>query len=332
MKNLVILLCMWSLVTSTAKSSGMPEYYKQVDQVLWVVSDLENIIAQYEKLGFSQTLDLGVSTVVSKTTGEKTIVKLALANLGGARIVWIQPQEGKSVFSDFHALHGDGAMSMVHRSPGIRELKDETRRLDALGIGTLDDITIKTSQGSLHFVLFDTETGGKYILGLTAGVDGLKLYEGLSDKNRLDLKLNQYAFAISDPAPVSEFWHKIGLPEFQLNNPELFETRYYGKLVDHKLIQGWQRHGSIDYEWCVPVKPPIVYADHILKHGEGIHHLAFTVNDMDKVLDDYRSCGFVVSMGGRWGEKGKPGSGRYEYIDLEDLGGVTMELLWSYQQ
>ena len=26
----------------------------------------------------------------------------------------------------------------------------------------------------------------------------------------------------------------------------------------------------------------------------------------------------------------KPGSGRYEYIDLENAGGVTMELLWNH--
>jgi hypothetical protein len=37
-------------------------------------------------------------------------------------------------------------------------------------------------------------------------------------------------------------------------------------------------------------------------------------------------------MEGTWGEKGKPGSGRYEYVGLEDAGGMIMELLWSYQE
>ena len=31
-------------------------------------------------------------------------------------------------------------------------------------------------------------------------------------------------------------------------------------------------------------------------------------------------------------EKGKPGSGCYEYIDLEKAGGLTMELLWNYRE
>jgi len=51
---------------------------------------------------------------------------------------------------------------------------------------------------------------------------------------------------------------------------------------------------------------------------------------MDAVLKDYTEKGFSVSMGGTWGETGKSGSGRYEYIDMENGGGVTVELLWSY--
>ncbi len=156
--------------------------------------------------------------------------------------------------------------------------------------------------------------------------------ESLGPGNRNGLVINQYAFAIHDPEPVSAFWHLAGLPEFSLVEPELGNKKYYGKRVDHSLIQGWQRHGDVAYEWCIPVKLPIVYEDHIRKHGEGIQHLAFSVKDMDEVLNDFESRGFVNSMGGTWGEEGREGSGRYEYIDLEEAGGVTMELLWNFHK
>jgi hypothetical protein len=175
-----------------------------------------------------------------------------------------------------------------------------------------------------------TEEDGKYTLGFTYGKSGIASAVQLRDENRHALNLNQYAFAILDPEPISQFWHMLGQPELQMNHPELGEPRYYGDTADHELVQGWQRHGSIAYEWCIPVKPPIVYEDHIRLHGEGIHHLAYSVEDMDEVLDDYRSLGYVVSMGGTWGEKGTPGSGRYEYIDLDEAGGVTLELLWNF--
>lgn len=331
MRQIIVFLSIWTLVSCTNDSGGLPESYKEVDQVIWVVSDLEGTISGYEKLGFTQVMNLGVSVVENGASKGDATVRLARANLAGALVNWIEPLDGNSVFHQFHRTHGDGAMSLVHRFPEGKSLKREVDRLESLGVAVLDEITLLTEKGALQFVLMDTQAEGKFILGFTKGTDPMNIRETLSMDNRHGMKLDQYAFAIRDPEPVSRYWSSLGLPEFQINHPELGETRYYGEIVDHQLIQGWQRHGSIAYEWCIPVKPPIVYEDHIQKHGEGIHHLAFSVPDMDLVLDDYRSRGFQVSMGGTWGEKGKPGSGRYEYIDLEKAGGLTMELLWNYQ-
>ena len=332
MKKLGLLICIGILSAGSLKSAEIPKFYNEVDQVLWVVSDVENTMLNYRLLGFDQFMDLGTVEVKSLTQGTTSMARLISANLGGAHVLWIQPLEGESVFSEFLEGHGDAAMSLVHRSLTVQELKDEMTRLDQLGIGILDKISIATKEGELAFVLMDTEAEGKYVLGFTFEANGLQVHTALCDDNRLEMKLNQYAFAIEDPQPVSDFWKRIGLPELEIRHPELGAPMYYGKPAEHELIQGWQRHGTVAYEWCIPVKPPIVYEDHIKKHGEGIHHLAFSVGDMDQVLEDYTSQGFVVSMGGNWGEEGKPGSGRYEYIDLEEAGGLTMELLWSYKE
>lgn len=331
MKSLMVMLCIWLLSCNPLHAQGLPDCYSQVDQVLWVVSDLEGTLAGYEKLGFTQVKDLGRVKVTSELKGTTDEIRLVSANLGGARVLWIQPLGESSLFQAFHKVHGDGAMSLVHRFSEKDELIKEVNRLEKSGIGVMDRFTIQTANEELPFVLMDTRDSGKYILGFTYGKES-DVYAGLSDQNRHGMKLNQYAFAIRDPQPVSDFWQKIGLPELQISHPDLGNPKYYGKPADHELIQGWQRHGTIAYEWCIPVKPPIVYEDHIQKHGEGIHHLAFSVEDMDLVLEDYTSRGFVVSMGGTWGEEGKPGSGRYEYIDLEEAGGLTMELLWNFQE
>ncbi|HDS07113.1 MAG TPA: hypothetical protein ENO05_05740 [Bacteroides sp.] len=332
MKKPVIFLSICALFSCSGKSAGIPDCYKNVDQVLWVVADLDKTISDYAKLGFNEVLDMGNVMAESRTSGNRVQVRLARANLGGALVNWIEPGEGNSLFHDFHTKYGDGAMALIHRFPERKSLNREVDRLEDLGIDILAEIRITGDNLDLQFVLMDTEEEGKYTLGFIRGQSGPERSGELSPDNRHSLKINQYAFAIRDPDPVSEFWQGIGLPPLDINHPELGNTKYYGELVDHQLIQGWQRHGTIAYEWCIPVKPPIVYEDHIRKHGEGIHHLAFSVADMDGVLDDYTSRGFVVSMGGTWGEAGKPGSGRYEYIDLEGSGGVTMELLWNYSE
>ena len=330
MKQFILLISTLVFFSVTLRSAEIPKCYNEVDQVLWIVSDVESTIANYKKLGFSQIKDLGQVEMESEINGNKVKIRLVCANLAGARVNWVQPLNGKSVFQEFLRKHGDGAISLVHRFSAGEELKKEIGRLEDLGIHVLDDLTIRTGNGDLKFVLMDTQREGKYCLGFTYGESGLEIHQALGAENRNDMKLSQYAFAIRDPEPVSAFWHKLGLPEFQIDQPVLGEPRYYGEVTDHELMQGWQRHGSITYEWCIPLKPPIVYEDHIQRHGEGIHHLAFMVKDMDEVLEDYTSRGYVVSMGGTWGEKGKPGSGRYEYIDLEEAGGLTMELLWSF--
>lgn len=105
---------------------------------------------------------------------------------------------------------------------------------------------------------------------------------------------------------------------------------YRGQPADFEMNLGWQRHGNIVYEWCLPLKSPTVYEDHMKEHGEGIQHFGFSVTDIDAVIQDYRAKEFSVSMSGAWGEKNQPGSGRFAYIDLESAGGLTMELLWNY--
>lgn len=330
MKYSIITLIVLSVLPGLCRSQVMPDHFKRVDQTIWVVSDVDSVIVRWKSLGFNQICLIGNVNASSKTSRNFTI-RMAVANLGGANINWIEPVSGNSVFSQFLKSKGNGAMSLVHKLNTTEQLQNELKRLSGIGVKVLDDISITTESGNLDYIFMDTQENGKYVLGYINNETSTDIYKGLSADNRHQLKLNQYAFAINKAEDISMYWSKIGFPEFQINHPELFNTEYKGKLVDHKLIQGWQRHGEIAYEWCIPVKGPIVYEDHIKLHGEGIHHLAFSVVDMDAVLKDYESMGYINTMGGTWGEKGKSGSGRYEYIGLENAGGVTMELLWSFR-
>jgi methylmalonyl-CoA/ethylmalonyl-CoA epimerase len=333
MRNLSLLLILLILGSCQEKTAEVPGHFKHVDQVLWINDNLGKTIAHWKNLGFNQIMDLDTVSAVMNKSGKTVRLKLAKANLGGANITWIQPLEGGSVFDEFYASYGNGAMSLVYRMESKKALQNELDRLAAIGLNVKEEISIETARGNLHYVLMDTREEGKFYLGYTWVDEGVKLMQELTSGNLHGMQLNQYAFAIRNEnvKSVSHYWHRVGFPEFEMNHPELGNKHYYDKEVDHDLIQGWQRHGDIAYEWCIPVSTPIVYDDHIKKHGEGIHHLAYSVENMDKVLDDYKTKGYVVSMGGTWGNDGEPGSGRYEYIDLEDAGGVTMELLWSFE-
>jgi hypothetical protein len=335
--NLMIInssLLLVSLIIFFFKGSEneVKDHFKKVDQVLWVVKDIEMVIAKWTNLGFTQVIEFGQVDAKCRKSGKKVKIKLAKANLGGANITWIQSIDTNSVFSDFHDEYGETAMSIIHRLESSESLDHEIDRLESLGVSILEDISVVTEQGICHYVLMNTKMEGKYILGYTYGTDDLKIIQELTADNRHSMQLNQYAFAIKEAESVSQYWQKFGFPALDLRIPELNDKVYYGKPANYDLKQGWQKHGTIDYEWCIPVKSPTVYEDHIKKHGEGIHHLAFKVDDIHEVFRDYKSKGFVISMAGTWGEKDKPGSGIFAYVDLESAGGLSLELLWNYKE
>jgi hypothetical protein len=85
------------------------------------------------------------------------------------------------------------------------------------------------------------------------------------------------------------------------------------------------------YEWILPLKGPTVYQDHLDRHGEGVHHIAFEVPDLDREIARWNSLGFPFVQGGAWGEKGKRGYGRFAYHSTQALGGTDIELLWNYK-
>lgn len=302
------------------------DYYKKVDRIVWIVSDLQKVMNDWRELGFTDMMDHGQSDM-SNQNNQTLKVHIASANFGGARITWVQPLTVNNLFSDFLSKGGDGAYALLHRVPTINDMQQELVRFNDLGVGTIFKGSVLTDEGPVNFVFLDTQKKGKYILGLITGPDDLK--ESVGD-NQLDLKFSQFAFAITDPEPVSSYWASLGFPPLEITHGQNWGKEYYGKPADFDMKLGWQRHGNIVYEWCIPLKGPTVYLDHINSHGEGIQHLGFNVRDMDQAIGFFQDKGYKISMSGGWGDKGKPGSGRFTYVDTEKAGGETIELLWSY--
>ncbi|HEX2845089.1 MAG TPA: hypothetical protein VHN59_00975 [Chitinophagaceae bacterium] len=314
----------------------MPDQYKKIDQVVWVVDNVSATIMGWQKLGFSQIIEPDTVDARSGKAGNPFKVVMAKANLGGANVTWIQPLEGHSVFSDFYKRHKEGIMSLVFRFDED-SLQKEKERLIKLQVDVLDDITFYTNEGTIQYHFEDTFEKGKYILGLTAGTTDSHYFDKLSNTNQHHLILKHYAFAIkTETLPVvATYWRQLGFEEILPDN--LFnrsEKQYYGKPSDFELSMAWQEQDPYDYEWIMTLKQPTLVDDHLKKHGEGLQHLGFIslvngeIQPLDRVLEDYRSQNIVPAMGASFGEKGKPGSGYFRMMDTDRYGGVTLELLW----
>ncbi len=289
-------------------AAQLPDFYKSVDRVIWVVKDLDAVAAGWEKAGFGPIEKIDAGTF-----------RVAMTRLPNVEIDWIQPQS-KDAMSDFLARRGEGVFSLVHRVPSLEQMNREVDRLAGLGVKVLQ----RGTAGDFTYVFFDTEQGGKYVLGLINGPE-------FGPQPGATLPVTQYAFVARDTHAVSDYWARLGWPAMTYTHGELRDLEYRGKPGRFDQELGWQRHGKVVYEWIKPLKGPTVYEDHLKVHGEGFHHFGINVPDMDKAIEGWKQRGFTVSQAGGWGEPGKPGSGRFAYIDTDSIGAITIELLWNYR-
>ena len=82
--------------------------------------------------------------------------------------------------------------------------------------------------------------------------------------------------------------------------------------------------GSLSLELIEPVGKASTWKEFLDEHGEGVHHIAFLIKGMDKVLASLDEKGISTI------QKGDYTGGRYAYVDSAPALGVILELLENY--
>jgi catechol 2,3-dioxygenase-like lactoylglutathione lyase family enzyme len=306
MRSLLLLLA-----AAVCSAAELPDMYRRVDRLLWVVDDIPRAIAGWRALGIAP----GAAPIrEDKQLG----IRYASARFGDANAWFVQPATAAGPFADFHKRRGAGVMAVLHRPASREAMQAEVARLRDLGVGVLHQGRLDSAE----YVLFDTEREGKYALGL--------VLDDVAPQTEPSRKISQYAFVARDLEAVSRYWTKLGFPPMSFTHPPLWDLRYHDQPGQFDALLGWQRHGAVVYEWIQPLKGPTVYNDQLDAHGEGLHHIAFNVPDLDAASAEWTRKGYPFVQGGAWGERDKPGYGRFAYQNTQTLGGTDVELLWNY--
>ncbi len=308
------------LALAARGQSPLPDCYKRVARLTWVVDDVDAVSSAWSRNGARV-----VGTLPSIEVGGET-VKTATALLGNTLIDWAQPLSGDGPLTRFRrASRTPGVFSLIYRIPDPSAFDAEVKRLTAAGAATLSRGKIEFPNVTVEYCYFDTRPKGLYTLGLV-----MEPEPPLPPPPK-DRTISQFALIATEPEKVSAYWASLGFPAFTYSTVNSRDPLYQGKPGVFEMRLGWQRHGAVPFEWIQPLKGPSTYHDHIRRTGEGFHHIAFNVDDMDKAIEEWKGFGYSVSMSGAWGEKDKPGSGRFAYIDTSRDGGIEVELLWNYR-
>lgn len=99
---------------------------------------------------------------------------------------------------------------------------------------------------------------------------------------------------------------------------------YHGKPTPARTLQSFFDIGpNIQIELLSPDEEDSVWRHDLDTYGEGVHHIAFQVNDTEKCIDLCRKKGWEVTQRGTWP------TGQYTYIDARSTLKVVLELLES---
>jgi catechol 2,3-dioxygenase-like lactoylglutathione lyase family enzyme len=325
----LLLLAVAAPAGAAPAGAELPEMYRRVASVHWVVRDLDPVKAGWAKLGYPAVQDIGEMTIPGSFRGGSgaSRFRMARARVAGAEVVWIQPLEGESLFAEHIARNGEGVVSLNYEAPSAEALEAEVARLGGLGVAVLQRAEVETPAGKATVVHMDTAAEGKYVLGLVHGEPPPPAGEATAPP--FPAKLSQYALVVRSLEKVSAYWQRLGFPAMDVTHGPLTDLVYRGKpgTFDQKL--GWHRHGTVTWEWIEPLAGPTVYEDFLKEHGEGFHHFALDVPDIDAASAAWSALGAPIVQSGGWGAKGKPGSGRFAYAATDAFGGVTTEFLWN---
>jgi len=330
-----IIFCMnvesFSPPSEDAKPTVDMSIYGHVVQVGWVVNDIDRVADYWEKLGLKNIRRYRVSESIQMYRGKKYSVtqRQAFADIGDVQIEWVQPIKGTSACSEFLEKHGEGVSHLAYAATSPEQFDEQIKYFESKGIAVIQSMG-QVPKGAGRFAYLDTASQG-------GGLDLELLYFpagqfwGAAEKvvpNEYPFnKIAQYALVVRDVRAVGAFYESLGFGGMPVDRSVSVDRVYRGQPGKFEMDLGWGRFGDVIFEWIQPLIGPSVYDEALQARGEGFHHLAFEVKDMDEAIKLLGSKGAPVSQAGGWDSP--TGKGRFAYLDTEPYGGVTLELIWN---
>ena len=329
---LAVSTCSAATGAEAAKPTLDLSIYGHVVQVGWVVKDVDSAVNYWEKIGLKNIRRAGVMEFPDVTyNGKKTPIsmKMAFADIGGVQIEWIQPVKGKSVYDDFLQKHGDGVHHLAFAVSSPEQMEEQIAYFKSKGVGVVQRGSWEGTKGKGLFAYLDTaEKGGGITFELAYNPDAPPAGTVTKSENEFPFnKIVQYAIVTPNLKKVDAFYESLGFGGMPVDHNVSVNRKYRGKPGKFEMNLGWWRWGDVTFEWIEPLVGPSVYHESLKDRGEGFHHLAFNVKDMDQAVGLLTGKGASESQSGGWDTP--TSKGRFAYMDTDRYGGVTIELLWN---
>ena len=141
------------------------------------------------------------------------------------------------------------------------------------------------------------------------------------------LMISQVAVVVRDLEKTMEQYTKLlgwgPWNVYRHEPPRLHDTIVRGERVGYTMLGAETHVGDIGFELLQPLTGPSIYSEWLDQHGEGLHHVAVMLHDLDESTELKRRFGDIgapVLMGGRIGE-----TIEFYYLDTEPSLKIILE-------
>lgn len=301
---------------------------KEINQIAIVVKDVQTVAENYWNILGIGPWDIyawEAPLVYDRTYHGKPSwarEKIALAQVGGVQLELCQPVDGDSVYQDFLMEHGEG----LHHLNFLVDDVDETAEiLINEGFPSLKSERFRDNGAVNYIDIKPLRAIWEAVHGRSIAAEPTR-YPDTAEVSPAKVKVKaiaQVGIVVKNLEEVMKnYWNILGIGPWdilELVPPALHHQTYHGKPSDFMIRVVFAPAGQAQLGLLQPVSGDNIYSDFIAKHGEGLHHLRFTVDDINETTKIMNNEGFSTLM------SGKVSDGGFAYYDT----GHALKCIWE---
>lgn len=138
-------------------------------------------------------------------------------------------------------------------------------------------------------------------------------------------RVDQICLVVKDlQKTIEQYWRSLGIGPWKIflfEEPLLREMTIRGKPKKYRMHVAICQLENIYIEVIQPIEGETIYKEFLEKNGEGLHHLGFIIDHLDKEMKQFEANGFRILQSGRFQEGG------FAYLDTQENFGTILELI-----
>jgi len=298
-----------------------------VDQIGIVVEDVDKTVEYYTgTLGLGQfhVRDVELKGLVYRGQTGDSLLRVAFLESGPVQIELIQVLAGETPHAAFLRDKGEG----------LQHLRSYVDDFDAamaqLGTRGIEPVWYAGALGTpAGFAYVGGEGLGNTMLELIQARKEAQPAPGSGDKTTPSTParltpVKQVGLVVKDIQTTADYYTStLGVGPFKIIDVDMTGAILRGREVSTSIKAGFAWSGPLQIELIQPVEGHNIYTEFLAARGEGLHHLAFDVDDMQDSLAGFSKAGIEPVFYQDYGV------GAFAYLDTDGTGGVLMELLWQ---